>query len=346
MDSLPTVTVLVPCRNEARHIDECLDSLLAQDLPPDGFEIVVADGMSDDGTRERVRAYAERHAQVRLVDNPARATPVALNTGIRAARGRVIVRADAHVLYPTDYVRRLVEALEQTGADNVGGVLATIPANDGPVARAIAVAMAHPLGVGNSYFRIGTREPRWVDTIAFFCCRRELFDRVGFFDEDLLRAQDAEFNSRLRARGGRILLVPDVVARYYARATYAQVARMFYQYGYFKPLMARKLGRVVTLRQMVPAVFLLTLAGAALLAALVPVTWPLLAAIAGTYVAAVSVAAARSARRLGFQATVALAAAFPVLHLSYGYGFLHRLLEFAVRPRARPTRAVELPLSR
>jgi hypothetical protein len=225
-------------------------------------------------------------------------------------------------------------------------VLATIPANDGPVARAIAVAMAHPLGVGNSYFRIGTKEPRWVDTIAFFCCRRETFDRVGFFDEDLLRAQDAEFNARLRTRGGRILLVPDVIARYFARATFGQVSRMFYQYGYFKPLMARKVGRVVTLRQMVPAVFLLALAGSGLLAVFLPAARLLFAIIAGTYLAAVAITAMRSAPRLGSRATVALAAVFPVLHLSYGYGFLRRLVEFAVRPGRRPADPVELPLSR
>jgi len=346
MPTLPTVTVLVPCRNEVRHIVECLDSLLAQDLPPDRCEVMVVDGMSDDGTRELVRDHAARHPRVRLVDNLPRTTPAALNTGIREARGDVIVRADAHVLYPRDYARRLVAALEETGADNVGGVLATIPANDGPVARAIAVAMAHPLGVGNSYFRIGTKEPRWVDTIAFFCCRRELFDRVGFFDEDLLRAQDAEFNSRLRARGGRILLVPDVVAHYYARATFRQVARMFYQYGYFKPLMARKLGRVVTFRQMVPAAFLLALVGSAALALAVPLARPLFAAVAGTYLAAVAIAALRSAPRLGLRATLALAVVFPVLHLSYGWGFLRRLFEFAVRPAGRAAHPVEIPLSR
>jgi hypothetical protein len=185
-----------------------------------------------------------------------------------------------------------------------------------------------------------------VDTIAFFCCRRELFDRVGFFDEELLRAQDAEFNSRLRARGGRILLVPDVVARYYARATFAQVARMFYQYGYFKPLMARKLGRVVTLRQLMPAAFLLALAGSALLALVVPAARVLFALVAGAYLAAVTLAALRSAPRLGARATLALAAVFPVLHLSYGWGFLRRLAEFALGRGGRRVNPVELPLSR
>lgn len=344
----PHVTVLVPCRNEVRHIAECLDSLLAAESPPGGLEVLVVDGMSDDGTREIVAEYAGRHPAVRLIDNPRRITPTALNLGIRAARGAVIVRADAHVLYPPHYVRRLVEALDTWQADNVGGVLSTIPANDGPVARAIAVGMAHPLGVGNSYFRIGTTEPRWVDTIAFFCCRRETFDRVGMFDEELLRAQDAEFNARLVARGGRILLIPGVEAHYYARATFGQVARMFYQYGYFKPLMARKVGRVVTLRQVVPAAFVATLAAAGLAAVWLPLARWALALIVGAYSAAILATAARAYPRLGLRATLALAAVFPVLHVSYGVGFLRRLASFALQPlrRAPESDPSELPLSR
>jgi len=344
--SVPRVTVLVPCRNEVRHIGPCLDSLLQGDLPSAQLEILVVDGMSDDGTRDVVADYARRHAAVRLLDNPRRITPTALNVGIRAARGGIIVRADAHVDYPPTYVRRLVEALEQSGADNVGAVLATTPANDGPLARAIAVAMAHPFGVGNSYFRIGVTEPRWVDTIAFFCCRRETFDRVGLFDEDLLRAQDAEFNARLIARGGRILLIPDVVARYYARETLGQVARMFYQYGYFKPLMARKVGRVMTLRQVVPAGFVAGVALTGLTALFVPAVGWLCAAILGAYGAAALAAAIRASRGLGLRGTIALAAVFPVMHVSYGLGFLRRLAEFALQPGRPAGDATELPLSR
>jgi glycosyltransferase involved in cell wall biosynthesis len=343
----PAVTVLVPCRNEAAHIAECLDSLIGADQGADATELLVVDGMSDDGTRDVVREYARRHPAIRLLDNPRRITPTALNIGIRAARGRVIVRADAHVLYPPNYVRRLVAALDEWQADNVGGVLATIPNGDGPMARAIAVAMAHPFGVGNSYFRIGAPRPRWVDTIAFFCCRRETFDRVGLFDEDLLRAQDAEFNARLVAHGGRILLLPDVVAHYYARATLGQVARMFHQYGYFKPLMARKVGRFVTVRQVVPAAFVASLAVTGLLAPWVPAAGLLGLAIAGTYAAAVLGTAARAGPRIGLRAALALAIVFPVVHASYGLGFLRRLLAFALQPARRRFREPgDIPLSR
>ncbi len=235
----PRVSIVMPCRNEAAYIGPCLESVLATDYPLDRVEVLVADGRSDDGTREIVEGWAARHPCVRLLDNPARITPAALNMAIRAATGDVIIRMDAHGVYPRDYVSRLVDALQETGADNVGGVVVTLPADDTPVARGIALAFSHPLGVGNAYFRIGVAGPRWVDTVPFGCFRRELFERVGMFDEEMVRNQDDEFNLRVIGRGGRILLLPDVVSRYYARRSLGAVARMFYQYGYFKPLVAR-----------------------------------------------------------------------------------------------------------
>ena len=188
-----------------------------------------------------------------------------MNAGIRAARGEIIVRMDAHVVYPPHYLPIAVAALLETGADNVGGVIVTRPGANTPMGRAIALGLSHPFGVGNSYFRIGTSERRWVDTVPFGCFRRSLFDRIGLFDEELVRNQDDEFNFRIQQRGGRVLLLPDLVAQYYARPSLRHVARMYFQYGYFKPLVARKLGRIMTARQLVPAAFLLTLAGAALL---------------------------------------------------------------------------------
>jgi len=336
------VSIVLPCRNEEPYIGACLDSILAGDYPRDRLEVLVLDGRSDDRTREIVAQRAGRAPAIRLLDNPQRVTPAALNLGIRAARGEVILRMDAHVEYPPHYVTRLVAALEATGADNVGCLLATVPADSSPVARAIAVATAHRFGVGNSYFRIGTTVPRWVDTVAFGCWRREVFERIGLFDEDLVRNQDDEFNFRLVARGGRILLLPDVVARYYARRTLGQLARMFYQYGYYKPLVARKVGRVMTVRQLVPALFLLTLTGAAALGAWVPLAaWA--GAAAGAAYAAVDLGcAAAAAPRHGPRAALALAAAFPIIHFSYGLGFLAGL----VGHRSRSAAPSAVPLSR
>jgi glycosyltransferase involved in cell wall biosynthesis len=337
----PRVTAVIPCRNEEHYIGPCLDSLLQCDYPQDHLEILVADGMSDDGTRDIVRDYAARHPAVRLLDNPKRITPAAMNVGVRNSTGAIIMPMGAHALYPRNYVSRLVAALEETGADNVGGVLVTVPADDTPVARALAIALSHPLGVGNSYFRIGAKERRVVDTVPFGCYRRSVFDRIGLFDEELVRNQDDELNGRLVKHGGRIVLIPEVVSRYYARRSFRQVARMFFQYGYFKPLAARKIGRVLTTRQLVPALFVVGLAGSALAAPwLAPGRW-LLTAIVTAYLAAIG-AAALAGRRYGPRCVLALATAFPVLHLSYGVGFLAGLW-----PRRRSAqRVAAVPLSR
>jgi glycosyltransferase involved in cell wall biosynthesis len=342
----PRVTVIVPCRNEERYLAACLDSILAGTYPHDRLEILVVDGHSDDRTPQIAAAYAAVHACVRLLDNPRRIVPTALNIGIAAATGDVISRMDAHVVYPPDYLTRLIAALRDTEADNVGGRILTAPANGSPLARAIAVALAHPLGVGNSYFRIGTAERRWVDTVAFGCYRRDVFRRVGVFDEELVRNQDDEFNHRLIAAGGRILLLPDVTATYYARASRRDVARMYYQYGYFKPLAARKLGRVMTVRQLVPPVFVTSLVGGAALAILWPPAAVLWGALLATYAAAVIGASARVIRTHGVRCAFALLTVFPILHLSYGFGFLRGLWNMVGGGRRSAGDATAFPLSR
>jgi glycosyltransferase involved in cell wall biosynthesis len=342
--AVPKVSVIVPCRNEERYIERCLDSILASDYPRDALEVLVVDGRSDDRTRALLADYASRRPIVRVLDNPGRIQATALNIGIRAAQGAILVRMDAHAIYPDNYIRELVVALQHTGADNVGSVLVTLPANQTAIARAIAIAMSHPFGVGNSHFRIGVREARWVDTVAFFCCRRETFTRVGMFDEEV-RDEDSEFNARLIKHGGRILLVPNVVCHYYARDSLRQVARMSFQYGYSKPLVARKLGRVVTGRQLVPPGLVLALAATASLSLWVPAAGLLFGATLTTYLLAVLGFSFSTARQTGFRSAAALALVFPVLHISYGLGFVRCVLELALGLARRAPHA-EMPLSR
>ena len=342
----PEVSIVVPCRNEARHIGPCLDSILATRFPHEHLEVLVVDGRSDDDTRRIVAEYAARHPCIRLLDNPARITPAALNTGIRAARGDVIVRMDAHATYPPEYVPSLVAELRQSGADNVGGLFVAEPADDSPTARAIALGLSHPLAVGNSYYRIGTAERRWVDTVPFGCYRREVFDRIGMFDEELARNQDDEFNFRLLNQGGRILLVPTVRCHYRTRKTLRQVARMFYQYGTFKPLVARKAGRVMTLRQLVPPLFLLTLAVSAIAGLWVRGAGLLLAVVLASYGAMALAVAAAAVPRHGVRCGAMLAAVFPVVHVSYGFGFLTGLAAIHKPAAHWARRGSTLPLSR
>ena len=262
------VTVIVPCRNERRFIERCLASIVATRYPADRMEILVADGMSDNGTRDIIAASIARDTRISMLDNPARTSPAAMNIGIKRARGNVILRMDAHCEYPPDYIPALVSALETTGAANVGGVTAVVPAADTPVAKAIAIALSHVAGMGDSHFRIGAKEAKWVDTVPFGCWKRETFERVGLFNESLPRNQDDEFNMRLSRSGGRILLLPTVVTRYFGRETLAQLRRMFYQYGYFKPLAAIRSRSPLRPRQFAPAALVVGLLLGTLLAPL------------------------------------------------------------------------------
>jgi glycosyltransferase involved in cell wall biosynthesis len=343
--ALPAVSLVVPCRNEAGYIEHCLASLLAMDYPADRLEILVADGLSDDGTQEIVRRIMTGKPAVRLLENPARITSAALNRGIAAATGDVIFIIGAHSQYPAHYVRRLVEHLGASGADVVGGVCVTEPGSNTPMARAIATALSHPFGVGNSHFRIGAEAARWVDTVPFGGYRRQVFEQFGSFDEELIRNQDDEFNLRILKGGGRLLLVPDVVSQYYARPSLRQVARMFYQYGLYKPLVARKLGRVMTLRQLIPSLFVAAVALSAVFALWSTAGRVLLGVVLLSYFVA-DVAASLAASARGRCSWLHLTATFPVVHVSYGLGFLVGALRLLRRGPFTKEPSVGVRLSR
>jgi succinoglycan biosynthesis protein ExoA len=320
---MPFVSVILPCRNEARFLGHCLDSILAGGYPRERMEVLVADGWSIDGTRELAAEYARRDGRVRLLDNARGTTPVGLNVAIRAARGEVIVRLDGHSTIAADYLTRAVEYLESTGAANVGGRMLTVTRDLGPFAEAICVALASRFGVGNSRFRTGVTEPSWVDTVFGGCWRREVFSRVGLFNERLERGQDLEFNLRLQRAGGRILLAPAMESRYYARATLASFCRRNWLNGVWAVLpFAYAEGLPVRWRHLAPLGFVSALAAAGAGA----LRWPRAGALAGLlitvpYVAinlAASLAAAWRRRKPALAALLPLT--FLSLHLSYGAG--------------------------
>lgn len=327
------VSIVVPCRNEAAYIGPMLDSMLANAYPRDRLEVLIVDGMSDDGTRAVIADYASRYPMIQLLDNPKRTTPDALNVGILRARGRIIMRMDAHARYPTNYIAELVDCMERTGADSVGASWRTEPGDTTIVARAIAAAVAHPFGMGNAHYRLGTDRVRDVDTLQCGSYRREVFERLGPFDPDLLRSQDSELTFRVLRAGGRVLLVPGVVATYYARAALGKLWRMFFQYGYFKPLVARKVGAVMTARQLVPALFVFTVGLAALCAPWCRLARVLLFLALGSYVAADLIVAVILARRRGMPVGLASSVVFPVVHFGHGSGYLLGTWDFVIRRR-------------
>jgi glycosyltransferase involved in cell wall biosynthesis len=342
----PTVSIVVPCRNERRHIARCLESILANDYPQERLEILVVDGMSDDGTPFIVEEYAARAGAIRLIPNSRQIVSSALNLGIGQARGEVILRMDAHCEYPSDYIPGLIGWLERTGADNVGGACVTRPANDSAIARAIALALSHPFGVGNSHFRLGVAEPRLVDTVPFGCFRRGLFERIGLFDEELVRNQDDELNFRILRAGGRVLLVPGIVSQYYARESFGKLAAMYYQYGYFKPLVAYKVGRIMTVRQLVPPVLTVAIVLGGIFALWAAPVLVGMAGLLGAYGAAALLCALGVVPRQGLACSAALLVAFPVLHFSYGVGFLLGAAALLRRGRSAPAESVPLAPTR
>ena len=319
------LSVICPIYNEERYIAMCIESILSQDYPEDDLEVIFVDGMSTDKTREIVAGYAKTYPFIRLVDNPDRIVPPAMNIGIRMAEGDIIIRLDAHAIFPSDYFSVLTKSLIELGAENVGGVCRTLPVDDSIKARSIASVLSSSFGMGNSYFRIGADSIMEVDTVPFGCFRRDLFDRIGYFDEQLTRNQDDEFNGRIIKNGGKIYLLPNLVIDYYARDTVAKVYKMFYQYGLFKPLVNKKLGSPATLRQFVPLFFTLGLV-------LGPLTFLISPIFVWIYVAAVicylsvatlfSIRSASSLKHLLMQVWV-----YFVVHFAYGWGYINGIID-------------------
>jgi len=345
---MPQVSIIIPCLNEARFIGSCLESVLCGEFPRADLEVLVVDGDSDDGTGRVIDSYAIRFPNVRRLGNPRRNTPAALNIGLAHAHGNIIVRLDAHAVYPSNYIALLVHWLESSGADNVGGVWETLPMDQRKISRAIAIALSHPFGVGNAYFRIGTREPRWVETVPFGCYWREVFERIGVFDEELLRNQDDEFNYRLIKSGGRILLVPEICSHYFARDSYRGLWRMYFQYGLFKPLVIRKTGSVVRIRHLIPALFVICVVMGMLIGLWVHPFLVMPGAIAGLYAGGALCASLSASSRSGDRSLApCLWIAFGTIHCSYGLGFLCGIYKMLVGQwRRAGSTARWIPISR
>lgn len=331
LDSSPAVTVLIPCRNEARHIETCLRDVLAFEPPPRGFEVIVADGMSDDGTRDIVACLAAEDPRVRLLDNPDRAQPYALNAGIRAARGEIIVRVDAHTEYSPDYLTQCLQILHETGADNVGGPW--VARGRTYLQRCIAAAFNAPFAVGGARGHQANYEGP-VDTVYLGCWRREALERIGLFDEGFVRNEDDELNFRLILAGGKIWQSPRIKAWYKPRHSLGGLFKQYFQYGYWKVRVIQKHHAPAAIRHVVPGSFVATLL---LLAAAAPFLWLArlaLAASVAAYLLAVMAASVATASRAGWALLAALPAVFICYHIGYGLGFLFGVWDFLVCRRA------------
>lgn len=320
MSSLPSVAIVVPILNEEKHIAHAVDRLLAQDYQGE-LSIVLAVGPSNDRTSEILDAIIATHPQVRRVDNPSGRTPSGLNAAIAATTADVIVRVDGHALVPTDYVRRGVETLERTGADNVGGVMAAEGVT--PFQRAVAAAMTSRFGVGGAAFHVGGAEGPAL-TVYLGCFRRSALERVGGYDESMIRAQDWEMNYRIRDTGGTVWFTPDMQVKYRPRSTPRALAHQYFGYGTWRREVARRYRDTVSVRYLAAPIMVTGVVLGVLLAliGLVLANPPLM--ILGlipvlTY--SVGVVIASFISRRGASPFI-LMLVFPIMHFSWGSGFL------------------------
>lgn len=328
--SLPYVSVIMPIRNEAVFIERSLRAVLAQDYPHDRLEILVADGMSDDNTKQIVQHIASNSdISITIVDNPRRIVPTGFNIAFHIAKGDIIIRVDGHCEIAQDYIIQCVRHLQMRDVAGVGGPIETISQN--LIGETIAVGMSSSFGVGGSAFRTQKDKTTYVDTIPFPAYWREAVDKVGLLDEDMVRNQDDEYNYRLRSNGYRLLLTPDIKSRYYSRASLWKLWKQYYQYGVYKVRVLQKHPSQMRLRQFVPPIFVLTVLGGAVLAPFsVTIRWLWFLVII-TYAIANTSASIWTARKTGWRHLLLLPIVFATLHFAYGVGFLWGLVKFRSR---------------
>ncbi len=307
----PFVSIIISTRNEKQYITNCLNSIISQDYPKNRLEVFIVDGFSEDGTRKIAEKYLRENAFIKILDNPRKFTSFAFNIGIKKSKGEVIMLMGAHAKYERDYISKCVEYLKKYRADNVGGILKTLSFKNSLMAKSIAKCLSSYFGAGNSHFRTGLEEPSRVDTVFGGCYRREVFDKVGFFNESLLRSQDMEFNIRLKKAGGKILLVPDIVAYYYPKDNLKDFLTHNIEDGIWAVLPLKFVKLPFKLRHYVPLIFVLTLPFS---------IWPYI--IASLYFS-LKIAVREKSWKYFFVMPVV----FGVRHIGYGIGSLLGLIK-------------------
>lgn len=325
-EKLPFVSVVMPVHNEADFIKRSLNAVIAQKYPPDLMEIIIADGLSDDSTREKIEELKKTTSiPIIIVDNPKKIAPAGLNSAIKIAKGEIIVRVDGHCEVEADYVENCVRHLSANEAEGVGGPIETI--GETLTAQAIALAMSSTFGVGGSAFRTINDREMFVDTVAFPGYTRKIIEKVGLFNEELVRNQDDEYNYRIRKMGGKILLSPDIRSRYYSRSSFKSLWRQYFQYGYWKIRVLQLHPRQMSLRQFIPFLFVLSLIFTSILSIFSVVGRVGFLLIFGSYLLVNLIAAILTVKSKILLIPL-LSISFAILHLSYGLGFLVGIIAF------------------
>lgn len=334
---LPFVSILIPVRNEVAYIERCLEAVIDQDYPQDRMEILIADGLSDDGTRELIEQAKSTYPQIQLFDNPQKIVPTGLNILIQQSKGEILIRVDGHCVIAQNYVRNCVRHILEDQVDGVGGSMHSI--GEDQVSQVIALAMSSKFGVGGSSFRTETGHTKLVDTVPFPAYTRDIVEKVGLYDEELMRDQDDEYNYRIRKADGKILLAEDVHSTYYSRGSLKKLWHQYFQYGYWKVRVLQKHPRQMSLRQFIPPAFVSALLLGVFLSFCFPWGWIFFLGLIGLYLLANFASSFLIARREGLHYFWLLPFAFATIHISYGLGFLAGLVKFWNRWKDKSTKS-------
>lgn len=328
----PKVSVLIPCRNEVRSIDKCIRNVFGFEKPGGDFEVIVIDGMSDDGTREALEKLMDEYPNLSMLDNPRRTVPHAMNLGIEAARGEIIIRTDVRCIHPVSYLRELVEISEQTGADNVGGVLE--PIGETYTQKSIAAAYKSRISMGGALRDRGDFVGE-TDAVYGGCFKKARLKEVGMYDEAMVRNQDDELSFRLRKSGGKIIQSGSIRVQYYPRGKYRQLFKQFLQYGYWKVTVIKKHPKQASVRHIFPSLLILGFLALAIASLANPLAMVGLLLYTLGYLTAVGAESLRVAMKEGLDLWPGITLSIVTIHVAYGAGFLAALASrlFGIKPR-------------
>ena len=330
----PFISVIIPCRNEEKFIGGCLDSVISQDYPKEKMEVFVVDGMSEDKTREIVQNYGQKYSFIKLLDNQKKFTNFAFNLGIKEARGEVVVLMGAHAGYKRDYISKCVRYLNEYNADNVGGIVKTIPAKDTLIAKSIAISLSSFFGAGGSYFRLGPKVIREVDTVFGGCYKKEVFNKIGLFNENLRRSQDMEFNLRLKKAGGKILLVPEIVVFYYPQTNLKDFLKHNFNDGVWVTYPLKFKIKIFSWRHLIPLFFALGLLGLFTLSFFFLAAKILFNLLFGSYLLLNLLFSLKISLKAGLKYILVLPITFAVRHIGYGFGSIFGLIKVLLSKKA------------
>ncbi len=330
-DNCLLVSIIIPCRNEEKFIGKCLDSIILQNYPKEKLEVLVIDGISEDKTREIIKNYSQKYSFVKFLDNPKKFIPSALNIGIKNSKGEVIIRMDSHAVYDKNYVLKCLEYLEKYKADNVGGGIKTIPFKNTIIAKSIALSLSHPFGVGGSRFRMGSKKIRIVDTVFGGCYKKEIFKKIGLFNENFTGgSEDMELNLRLKRAGGKIILAPDIVSYYYPKSNFKDFFLHNLRDGIWAIYPLKFVRMPLRLRHYIPIIFVLSLFVSLILGLFFFFAKVLFILIFGSYLLLNLFFSLEISFKKGLKYFFVLPIVFASRHIGYGLGSVWGLIKLII----------------